>query len=1059
MVENISNTKINYYTYFPTAIQNYIPINSNLSENLAPAHDISLNQLDNNYLNYEKVFDQSNETLQNLNNLNPDLLSLDIADLPINEYKYTIKNTNAFSKNNPYNEEDQLLEDKIRRIKQHTDGMYKTALHDEVITLNSLYIGSYSQSDQSIFSNKAIDTKKVLELNQLPITSGNTWAAQKLMDIGEDVSPKNVAKMQNIYTAVEMMDIPDTSKTEEENMKTSPDSHNPNMALIQDNQMMYTEMDMQQIVDRLTNVSDDQLTELIISEQPLTIHTLSAAAKSISLSNEQKETLHINTNLILNSTSSLNKSLASTIPIESSNSMTDYLDSEALLYSTEEISDSPETDSLDSNLVTKLTSTSVSEQNYELKNFSFPNLDAQINDIRSQIEIIRAHLTLDAARNISEKLPLESTEISKIALELISYRDNQIETTLKNINLEPTPDNKESISQTLGVVTRMKYNKDASLVIQLQTNESAPLADFDNILSKYNEHALTPRLYFGESINIVKPKIEQFLQTNNIEVTPLSVQASTALIANNSEINIDSLADTMVIASKMNTFLSEMTPEIVASMIKEGINPYNNTIDSSLNFIAQKKLPAMQKTFAQSIVALEEKGQINQLQKDELIAIFQVLNKITKNQEAIAGYMQKNKLELTMSNLHAAIKNISPGTVDQVVDDLFGEIEGFKFADNTAKKRINSTHMSNQKLSDIAKIIQNTKLTDMNEPNLSTKIASTIFPFVKSALKKELGKFSNFDTLPDSFKEKLDVAQHASSSVLNALADKEIPITINNIYLMDKFINHPNKFADALAQELANGLAQESAEQLTNGLSQNFAEQFTNGLSPDSTERLANGLSQESAEKLANELFHNSANGLANESSKGLFQEDYFPESFDELADDLKNAANHLEDNAFNSMSNGDTDNFNHNHNLQEMTSFLEKLNKVGDSFQIPIVLNGVPKMVNLFINNHENNPELKTAAVNYNTSNLGQIIANIHLSADKIGYEIITSSNFASEKLSSANNSLISRIQDLGFTVSQSEFTSLESSEDSDSISITDDSVLAEEILDEQDSMINVII
>jgi len=966
MIENISNTKIAQYTYFtmpsaapqPETSDPYYPTAA--SDDLTTLYTETYTEKD-----FEKLVaptvDQDKVVALSSSGVNVD-------DIPLNEYEFFVADTKISNDEN-------AIADKIRRLKEHTDGMYKTAMHDDIITINSLYIGSYSQANNTSFVGDSATTEKVLNLNNLPVTAGNTWAAEKLMSIGEDVCATNVAKMQNIYSAVEMMDLPDPDDDASIVEKA-------NEILIKDNKMLYTEMDMQEIVDTLTAVSDTDIEQAIIAGEAITFHSLAARVKA-PISHETKGAIHANISRIstTNATTTTNSITTNRTPVtatpnadstrispfasssvSSSDAVTDAGSTNADATTT--TNTSPATDSA---------STTVSQQSNEAtKSLVFEsNVAAKVKEIRSQINTIRANLTLQAARNISERLPLESTELSKIALELTAQRNKQVETALDNINLDVA--HKQATVETLGVVTRMKYNNDASLFIQIQSDEAATLADFDHILSKYEEQALTPQAYLGESINTVKSQIAGVLAANNIEVTPLSIQAATALVANNDEITLDELNSTMIIAAKMTAFFDEMTPEIVASMIKEGINPYTQSIDESLAFAAHKKIPAMQKSVAASIVALEEKGQINESQKQELIGMFQILNSISKNKDAVIGYINKNELSLNMANLQAAVKHATTAStgIDASIDNLFGEIEGFKIAADTAKKRMDTAHISNKKLANLAKIIQNSQLTDLNTPDLASKVSSTIFPFVKAAVKKELGKFTDYDTLPDSFKEKLDVAKHVAPEVIDMLAEKEIPVTINNIYLMHKFINEPKEFSAALAKE------------------------------------------------------------------------EFFPESFEELEQELAAASDQAEETASDAMSNGDTATYDQNRNLHEMTTFLQKLNQTGNSFELPITINGVAKMVNLYINNDTHDQDTLNAAISYDTKNLGTVTANVRIANDTVKYEITTSSDDATNRLQAGDSALVKMIESLGYSVTQAVFTSLAESVTAETSIVADDSLI----------------
>ncbi|ONI44652.1 hypothetical protein AN641_06605 [Candidatus Epulonipiscioides gigas] len=928
MIENITNSPIIQYNYFSIGQKTHPQESIDYTQTITTLVDTSniYSEKDFNSTNSIddkiKVFDE-----KQIEQLAKD--GLNVEDIPLNEYKSLISDDD-----NEEMVEDKALRDKIKRLKEHTDGMYKTAMNDNIVTINSLYIGSFSMAKNNTSNDfTKLDATTVLGLNNLPITSGNTWAAQKLMNIGEDVSPSNISKMQNIYNAIESMELPaddDELSALEQATKT----------IIEEEKVMYTEKDMQDIVDTITKIDELDIDKMVAQDEPITI-------------NKIKESLYKNTQKALGE-----------VKTENATTLTEMID--------------PPSKNVD-----KI------ESVVDIKQPQHKDIKEKVKEIKEQIDLIRANLTVQAARNISQKMPLESTELSKIALELTAHREKQIETALENINLEATDENKQTLENVLSTVTRMKYNKEASLVIQTSTFETATLSEFDKnlktassnkiidfneIIQKYSEQELTPETRFGENILKVQSQIKAVLRINHLPTTDLSIQAATALIVNGEEITKQNLEQTMEIANKMNTFLDEMTPNAVANMIKEGINPYYQTIDDALNFISDKNLPNLQKSIAEAIVALEEKGEINQAQKQELIGLYQILNSVSKNKEKVIGYLQKNNLPLTVNRLQEAVKYVIPSeniqkyggiaNIDAKIDDLFGEIDGYKIEGDTAKQKIETAHEENKKLLDALKIVENSKLSqNTSQPDIATKIGSMIYPFVKSAVKKELGKFSKIDTLPDSFKEKMEVAKNAPPETINALSEKNIPITINNIYLMQKYIDSPETFGELLQQEI---------------------------------------------EKM----------------QERLQIEEFFPETFKNLEEEFQDAIDKSQEDKENAMMQGDTITYKENKQIEEMTSFLKKTNGTDGMYQIPFIIGGEAKLVNLYVHdgsgsNSVEKDELQ-AVISYDTKHLGTIVANLKITKDALKYEISAKTDDLTKKLQNKDNELGKLIEAIGYKVKE---------------------------------------
>ncbi|OOB80045.1 MAG: hypothetical protein BEN19_06960 [Epulopiscium sp. Nuni2H_MBin003] len=809
---------------------------------------------------------------------------VNIEDLAIDDYEY-IKETQDVGQ---VTSKDRA---KVERLKEHTDGMYKTAIQQEdAITVNSLYMGSFTTVNTTSFTNDNV--LHVLQMNNLPDTTGNVWAAGKLMSIGEDVSRANVVKMQNLYNAIELMDLP-TDDGELSNLEKATKT------IIEEEKVMYVEKDMQDIVDIISGAKDSDIQRALDTDGFVTINNL-------------RESMHINTEKALGKISEQNN-----------------------------------------DTLHKMANEDYDENSPDIKDVIDIKQPSKIDDIKEQIEIIRAKLTVQAARNISAKMPLESTELSKIATELTNNSQNMMERAAKNANLELTKENKDTLEVVLATVTQMQYSKESSLTLQIQSSEEATLSEFNQVLSKYKEQELTPEARFKENISTVKDQIQSVLEQNDLPINPLSIQSATALILNEQEITLESLEDTMVIANKMNTFFEEMTPNIAASMIKEGINPYYSNIDTILSFVAENKAEDNKKSVAQAIVALSENGQINDTQKDELIGLYQVLNSIENNKEQVIGYLQKNNLPLTINRLQEAVKYVNDGNLEAIIDDMFGEIEGYKR--KSTKQKIDDAREINKDLLEATKIVENSKLSN-NTTDLSTKIQSMIYPFVKSALKQELGNFKDMDTLPDSLLEKMNVAKNASSAVIDKLNEKNIPVTINNIYLMDKFMADPNEFSEILKQKM------------------------------DTNE--------------------------------------YFPKSFLELEEELEEIYEDAYEQKQSALAEGDINSYKQNKSIEEVTQFTKTLNDQDGVYQIPFIISGEARTVNLYVKDKAKalgqiKDELN-AVISYDTKNMGTVVANLKITPDTVKYEISAKDDYTTNKLSNKSQNLNKMIEEIGYKVKE---------------------------------------
>ena len=631
----------------------------------------------------------------------------------------------------------QKVSEKVDTVKKGGVNMYLYALQSgQNMTLNSLYEANYKGNFKKV--NEApsrSEVSTVLKMNGLPHTEGNRWSASMLMEYGMEVSQQSVAQLQNMRTAVEVLDKQEEIQKAKEDMTQGKEAGN--RPLIQDNKVMYSPQDIKDIKEALAHADEQVIGELVDNGSEVTLSNIRA-------------TLFKNTEL------ALKKHEAPTLG--------DVANQEEMRI----------------------------EQDRE----------QAIKQIKEQMNTIRMKLTTEAAQRLSEKMPLESSQLADVARELIALEENIITEALGQAQVEPTDENKLIMSQVMTARQQMLENPEEVVELQVATDEQAKLSEIKGALDKYLENETPVEKRFGESIRTVEPQIEKLLGSLGMEITEVNVQAAKALIANNIEVTQENMHHVQGIMLKVNTFMEEMTPYQAAVLIKEGLNPYNATVDSILDWVSTSQVEVLKGSVAEAIVALEDKGQINEEQKETMLGLYRILQGVSKNREEIVGYLYKNDLPLTIEKLQEATRYIGKKSVIEAkIDEKFGEIERLNNQKETARDQIERHREAITKSIDIIKTLENMELPITEDSTDKLKrINALLYPLIKEQFKKEMGKFDGLSTLPDSFMEKLEAVKKVSPEVVEKMMEKEIPLTVSNIYWTDKLIKEPALYEELIKE-------------------------------------------------------------------------------------------------------------------------------------------------------------------------------------------------------------------------------------------------------------------
>lgn len=585
--------------------------------------------------------------------------------------------------------------------------------------------------------------------------------------------------------------------------------------------------------------------------------------------------------------------------------------------------------------------------------------------VKEQINQIRAKLTVEAAQKISEKMPLESSQLSSVVQEMLAVEEIKVEAALKAVDLEVTAENKAIIQDVMDTKVLMMDHMHQAVNLEVQSNEQITLEQINSALMAYGENESVAEKRFGETIKTVEGQIEKVLEGQGIEVTEESIAAAKALIINGLEVTPEQIKNVMQITTKMNTFIEDLTPTVAAKFIKEGLNPYKATVDNVLEWMSTQQIEQLKGSVAESIVALEEQGLLNEAQKETMLGLYRIMQAVDMNREEVIGYLYKNNLPLTVEHLQEATKYISSkGKSSHVavkIDDSFGEVSS-KTEARTAKSMLEQGYMETSKAVEVTQLIEQMDLDLGNDyENKLQKINAYLYPFIKEQFKAHMGQFEGMSTLPESFLEKLEYIKTVNPDVVENMMENNIPLTVSNIYWMDKINENPNLYADLLKEHQL--LKEELPEHL---------------------------------EELEAELEALEAKAKAEK----------------ELA-----------------VTTGDIASYKSYKQIEEMAHTQKQLIEQDSVYQIPFMINGEQKLINLYVQKDakkasQNDNSLK-AVISYETKNLGTVTAHVEMKDSSISYSVQGENDAATRKLQQNGDYLKGLIEAIGYGVYKTEYRS----------------------------------
>ncbi|MBO4920651.1 MAG: hypothetical protein J5372_01925 [Lachnospiraceae bacterium] len=191
-------------------------------------------------------------------------------------------------------------------------------------------------------------------------------------------------------------------------------------------------------------------------------------------------------------------------------------------------------------------------------------------------------------------------------------------------------------------------------------------------LSSYESSSTEIRRDLGDSIKkAFAGSVDSLLTANGLDVTEGNRRAVRILGYNSMEITAESIEEIKYFDAKVTGLIDKMTPPVVMTMIRNGINPLECTIDEldeKVSSILKEQGNTAEQKYSEFLVRMEETNSITQNERNAYIGIYRLLYNVEKNDGAAIGSLLQSGRDLTFGNLLTEERTMNLG-VDLSADD------------------------------------------------------------------------------------------------------------------------------------------------------------------------------------------------------------------------------------------------------------------------------------------------------------------------------------------------------------------------------------------------------
>lgn len=200
-------------------------------------------------------------------------------------------------------------------------------------------------------------------------------------------------------------------------------------------------------------------------------------------------------------------------------------------------------------------------------------------------------------------------------------------------------------------------------------------ANFAAMEREYDALGTAPRADMGDSIRKAFANVDAILQEMQLPTDAEHTRAVRILGYNSIAITEENLQQVIQYDREVNDLLAACQPNAVLSMIRDGINPLDLSVEELNQTLREKNYQAGVKEtedFATFLRDVERRGEISEEERSGYIGMYRVLKNLEKSGDREAGYLFANGSRLTVRNLITAIRSRKAAGLDVSVDDAFG---------------------------------------------------------------------------------------------------------------------------------------------------------------------------------------------------------------------------------------------------------------------------------------------------------------------------------------------------------------------------------------------------
>ena len=354
-----------------------------------------------------------------------------------------------------------------------------------------------------------------------------------------------------------------------------------------------------------------------------------------------------------------------------------------------------------------LTKLSVREAEAVVRRFE---TEADYISARRRLEETRLSMTVEAVRTMSEKgIKLDVSDLETIVKELREQEEQARQSLLQETGLEDAPDAGRTVSDTVQAARQVlaapvellaissplsEGGEELSTLGALSQSAEGLRARYEKAGQAYETVGTEVRRDLGDSMTKAFRNIDDILEDIGMERTAMNQRAVRILAYNQIPLTRENICEMKAHDARITSLMEHLKPPVVAELVKEGVNPLEISLDELNQKVAEisQKVAPEDISFRRFLWKLDHQGGLTNEERESMIGIYRLLDKIEKSDGAVIGQVVREGKELSLASLLSATRTRRAEGLDVQIDDAFGALEQVQAAGPSISEQIQAAY-------------------------------------------------------------------------------------------------------------------------------------------------------------------------------------------------------------------------------------------------------------------------------------------------------------------------------------------------------------------------------